>query len=146
MSENFKASCLCGAIQFEANGPAMIVGNCYCVDCRKSSGTSHCTHVALSDQNLVINGNPKNYERPADSGNIIGRHFCGECGSPLFSTNSSMPGMVFFRGSALDENPDIEIGMSVYTSRAPGWSLIDETKPSFPEMPEGGPEGVLDKS
>ena len=145
MSDQFKGRCLCGAVEFTSAGPAAIVGNCYCVDCRKSSGTSHCTHIAIPEAGFETSGSPTRYDRPADSGNVVSRHFCSECGSPVFSQNTGMPGMIFLRASVLDEAPEFENMMSVYTSRAPGWSLIDTSKPCFSEMPEGGPQSVLSK-
>ena len=49
MSDNLKGGCLCGAVTYEAKGDPAFVGHCYCVDCRKASGTSHGTHVGLPE-------------------------------------------------------------------------------------------------
>ncbi|RVU34141.1 aldehyde-activating protein [Hwanghaeella grinnelliae] len=140
-----EGSCLCGTVQYRTEAQPMITGHCYCIDCRKSSGTSHCTHVMVPQDGLTMTGDVKLYERPADSGNIVSRGFCPDCGSPVFSTNSAFAGMVILRASSLD-NPDaVEPEMAVYASRAPGWAKIDETKPVFPEMPPGGPDRVIEE-
>ena len=34
----------------------------------------------------------------------------------------------------------------VYASRAPSWDYVDPELPSFPEMPEGGPQKVIESS
>jgi hypothetical protein len=143
MSEALEGGCLCGAVRYRVMAQPMMVGNCYCADCRKSSGTSHCTHAMVLDEAFSATGEIRFHERPADSGNIVGRGFCPECGSAILSRNDSMPGMTFIRVSSLDDADAVEPQMTVYASRAPAWATLDRSKPVFDEMPEGGPQGVL---
>lgn len=140
MSEGLEGGCLCGAVRYRATTQPMMVGNCYCADCRKSSGTSHCTHAMVPDTAFLATGSIKFHDRPADSGNIVSRGFCPECGSAIVSYNSGMPGMAFIRVSSLDDPEAVEPQIAVYASRAPAWAPIDRGKPVFDEMPEGGPE------
>jgi hypothetical protein len=65
----------------------------------------------------------------------IGRTFCGACGSPVYSTNSGMPGVLFVRASSLDDPERFVPGMIVYASRAPSWAVLDPKLASFSEMP-----------
>ncbi len=143
MTKTLKGSCLCGAVSYETQAEPAIVGHCHCIDCQKSSGTGHCTHVGLPEASLKVTGVIKFYDRPADSGNIIGRGFCPECGSAIFSRNSRMDGMAFLRASSLDDPNSITPQMIVYASRAPKWDTMDPSLPSFAEMPEGGPEQAI---
>ena len=55
-----------------------------------------------------------------------------------------MPGMAFLRASSLDNPEDVTPQMIVYASRAPFWDKLDPDLPTFPEMPEGGPDSVID--
>ena len=75
------------------------------------------------------------YEAPADSGNIVSRGFCPNCGSPIVSRNSGMPGVVYVRASSLDQTEVFEPAVTVYTSRAPAWDQPQDSLPGFPEMP-----------
>lgn len=143
MTEKIEGGCLCGAVRYAASGAPMMVGHCYCTDCRKASGTSHGTHAAFPEPAVSINGQTKAYESAADSGNTIARHFCANCGCALFSTNSAMPGAVFIRASSLDDPSQVTPMMTVYASRAPEWAVLDTARPVFSEMPEGGPQAVL---
>ncbi|WP_427964121.1 GFA family protein [Altererythrobacter sp.] len=143
MSEVLKGGCLCGAVRYSANAEPMMVGHCYCVDCRKTSATSHATHLVMPEDAVSFTGDLSCYDRPADSGNIVRRSFCPKCGSAVLSHNDGMPGLAFLRASSLD-NPDaISPTANVYTSRAPAWAILDESIPSFAEMPEGGPEAMI---
>lgn len=143
MSQALEGGCLCGAVRYRATTQPAMVGNCYCTDCRKSSGTTHCTHAVVQDGAFSAIGSIKFHDRPADSGNIISRGFCPECGSAILSYNSAMPGVTFIRVSSLDDPDAVEPQMTVYASRAPAWATLDRSKPVFDEMPEGGPQRVL---
>jgi hypothetical protein len=144
MTEVLKGAGLCGSVSYEALGEPGIAGHCYCVDCRKASGTSHCTHVAVRADGVRLVGAMSSYSRPADSGNIVERFFCPTCGSPIYSTNTAMPGLMFLRASSLDDPDQIAPQMVVYASRAPKWGAVDADLPSFAEVPEGGPSAVVE--
>lgn len=127
--------CLCGAVRFRCAQPPGIVGDCFCIDCRKSSGTAHCTHVMVPADALEVSGEVTFYERPADSGNMVGRGFCGTCGSALYSTNAGMPHLAFLRASALDDPDMVAPQITLYASRAPAWAHVDRSRPVFDAMP-----------
>ncbi|MGX1306405.1 hypothetical protein AB7M35_001125 [Amorphus suaedae] len=138
-SVDLTGGCLCGAVRFRCSAQPEIVGDCFCIDCRKSSGTAHCTHVMVSADALEVSGDVTFYERAADSGNMVRRGFCGTCGSPLYSTNAGIPHLAFLRASALDDPDLVAPQMTVYASRAPGWAHVDRSRPVFDTMPEAPP-------
>ncbi len=139
----FSGGCLCGAVSYSSAADPAMTGHCYCQDCRKSSGTDHCTHLVVPRDGFAVQGEVRVYERPADSGNLVGRAFCPSCGSAVYSTNAAMPDLVFVRASGLDDLEVAQPGMVVYASRAASWSRIDPALPAFPEMPQGGPEKTV---
>lgn len=143
MTTAFTGRCLCGAISYSVDAEPTVVGDCYCTDCRRSSGTSHCTHAAIPDSALTVTGAVTVYERAADSGNLVRRAFCGHCGSAIYSTNRGIPGMTFIRVSSMDDLDRAAPQMSVYASRAPAWARLDRSHPVFETMPQGGPDSVL---
>ena len=146
MARGFTGRCLCGAVRYESAVDPQVVAHCHCTDCRKSSGTGHCTHLVIPEDGFEVVGELRFYERAADSGNVVSRGFCPNCGSPVLSTNSGMPGVVFPRASSLDDPEIAKPTVTVYASRAPSWDHMDPSLPSFPEMPEGGPEQVIAES
>jgi hypothetical protein len=44
---------------------------------------------------MTLSGEVSSFDKPADSGNIVSRSFCPNCGSAVFSTNSGMVGFLF---------------------------------------------------
>jgi len=131
---SFSGGCLCGKVRYEGSDPQG-GGHCYCDDCRRTSGTSHGSHMIVAESSLSVSGEVRFFEAPADSGNSVDRGFCPDCGSPIFSRNSGMPGMAFVRASSLDDPNVFEPQMIVYTSRAPSWSQPDPSLTAFAEMP-----------
>lgn len=142
MTSEFTGSCLCGAVSYKASSAPQLGGHCHCVDCRKSSGTGHCSHVVMKADDVTIKGAAKRFDKPADSGNIVSRFFCGTCGGPVYSTNSGIPGMTFLRASSLDDPEVFTANMIVYTRAAPSWDVMDPAVTSFETMPPEMPESM----
>jgi hypothetical protein len=130
----FSGGCLCGEVRYEGDGP-LGGGHCYCKSCRRAGGSSHCSHMIVSEEQVSVHGNLKPYDEPADSGNKVSRSFCSNCGPAVLSTNSGMPGLTFVRASSLNDPNVFVQQMNVYVSRAPNWSLPDAALPSFEAMP-----------
>lgn len=136
MAQGFSGGCLCGAIRYTSKEDPQLAAHCHCVDCRKSSGSGHCTHLVVPEEGFTVTGELTSYDHPADSGNSVTRSFCPICGCAVFSQNSGMPGMVFPRASSLDDPEVAKPQMVVYASRAPSWDHMDPALPAFPEMPD----------
>ena len=135
MTSRFTGGCLCGAVAYQGEGAPVFCGHCQCVDCRKTSGTGHGSHMAMPEAAVQLSGDVSSYDRPADSGNMVSRSFCPQCGSALYSTNSGMPGMLFLRASSLDDPNVFNPQMVVYTRSGAAWDLIDAQLPAFETMP-----------
>jgi hypothetical protein len=131
----FTGGCLCGKVRYEGQEEAG-GGHCHCVDCRKASGTGHGSHMIVPEAAFEVSGEVRFFAKPADSGNVVHRGFCPNCGSALYSTNEGMPGLVFVRASSLDDPEVFKPQMVVYTTRAASWDHMDQGLPAFPAMPE----------
>jgi len=133
----FTGGCLCGAVRYACSAEPMIAGHCHCEDCRRSSGSSRSSHLAVPEESVAMSGATTAYPRPAASGNVVTRHFCPTCGAPVFSRNAGMPGMMFLRASSLDDLEVFKPQMHVYAARAPSWDRPREGLPAFDMMPPG---------
>ncbi|KAJ5629506.1 hypothetical protein N7528_003163 [Penicillium herquei] len=91
--ENVKktpGSCLCGQVRYELTGSALLDAICHCPNCRKFSGSifgaggfyKHSQIAFLSGQDQL-----KIYkDQNTDSGNLLHRAFCSNCGSYISVT------------------------------------------------------------
>ncbi|WP_281858237.1 GFA family protein [Litoreibacter halocynthiae] len=131
-------SCACGAIRFTITAPFIGVGMCHCTKCQKASGGGP-NYVALTPKDglEVTQGQPSIFQSEGSSGGTIGRAFCGDCGTPLWSIPAHEPFFALKLG-ALDDNSDLEPEMHIYVSSAPKWHGINDDLPKFPQMPPSG--------
>jgi hypothetical protein len=137
MSVRFTGGCLCGAVRYTCDAEPIMSGHCHCEDCRRSSGTGHCSHMLVPEPAVVMTGQVSGYARAADSGNVVERFFCPTCGAAVFSRNSGMPGLLALRASGLDDPETFKPQMHVYAGRAASWDARDAALPSFDKMPAG---------
>ncbi len=138
MSTDISGRCLCGAVAYRCSGEAVAAGHCYCLDCRKTSGTAHGSHLAVHDRDFTVTGDVRFYDSTADSGHVVSRGFCPTCGAALYSKNSGMAGLIFLRASSLDDPEAFQPKISIYTRSAPSWDAPDATLPAFDAMPTRG--------
>jgi hypothetical protein len=131
--------CACGAVRFKVTGPFVGVGVCHCTDCQKASGGGP-NYVALApnDDFEVTKGEARIYRSKGDSGGDVGRAFCAECGTPLWSLPPGAPFTPIKLG-ALDDSSDLTPMLHLYVSSAPPWHLMHEGLPTFAKAPPSPP-------
>lgn len=130
--EKNTGQCLCGSIQFTLTGTPLIQGNCHCNDCRKATGASFATIVFFKEEDFSIDkGKPVQFEHTVDSGNILTKEFCPNCGSLLFGKNSSRPRVKSIFVGCLDDASFVKPEFNVWTSRALPFTQLDEKVTCF---------------
>lgn len=118
--------CLCGAIRYEITAPIKELRACNCTHCQRTSGTGASVNAAMPRANFKLTkGEPKRYADTAQSGRKLFRHFCGECGSPIYSYREATPEMVVVRAGTLDDSSGMKITAHIWTASARPWSYID---------------------
>lgn len=130
MPTTLTGGCLCGAVRFECvhDGEKMAV--CHCADCRKASGAAAAHILRVPAEALrIVRGEPRSYEKRADSGNAITRLFCPNCGSQLYSMREDTPRFRAIRAGALDDPSSLEVGLHIWTRSALPWVARDTSVP-----------------
>lgn len=130
-----KGRCQCGAVSFEVNSEPLMAGFCHCLDCQKASGAPHVMHVAFPEAAIKVSGKTARFQSKADSGGTVTREFCANCGSRLFGTSTTMPGMKTVHASAFDNPAVFSPMMTVYAKRALSWDPVAANLPAFEMMP-----------
>ncbi|MCJ1245352.1 hypothetical protein MMC30_002556 [Trapelia coarctata] len=114
--------CFCGKCRITYSGePAL----CHCLDCRKISGSTYSTNIVVPASGFsVTSGTPKTISKTADGGNPITSHFCGDCGSTLFRTGDSFPGLTIIKVGVMDDVDAFEgarPGVELFSGGRVGW-------------------------
>ena len=137
---DIEGGCACGKVRFRITAPIMGVAVCHCLDCQKASGGGP-NYVALVPKIgfEVTRGEAKVYSSKADSGGDVGRAFCADCGTPLWTVTGPMTPFYPVKLGALDDSSAVSPGLHLYTDSAQPWHLMHEGLPRFPKMPPMGP-------
>jgi len=119
-------SCLCGAIQYTVNASVTELRACHCADCQKISGGGGTVNALVATKDFSITkGTLKRYTKTADSGRMLHRYFCGDCGSAIYSQRDVTPERVVVRAGAFDAPPLMKITAHIWTKSARPWDPID---------------------
>ena len=116
-------ACLCGAITFEAQVDPDKVVVCHCIDCQILSGAPYRASVPVREGDLAFTqGTPKVYVKIAESGNRRALGFCGECGSPFYSTNvDGAPKVYMLRIGAVRQRDKLVPRKQIWRKSALAW-------------------------
>ena len=136
MTTPITGGCLCGAIRYSFSTPVTGLRACHCTHCQKTSGTgSSVNAVVLSKDFKLTQGTPKRYTAKADSGRTLFRHFCGDCGSPIYSQREVSPERMVVRAGSIDDSSGMKIVTNIWTKSARSWSHIDPASEQMPGNP-----------
>ncbi len=135
-----KASCLCGGIEFEVDGPlGPVMGHCHCSRCRKSSGAAFETVVSAPRTALRWVKGEDLVTRYPSSPNLH-RCFCRTCGSHVPDPQAKGD-QVFIPAGALDDDPGLRPAAHIFVGSKAPWFQITDELPQFDEWPPGyGPD------
>jgi hypothetical protein len=122
--------CHCGAISYEGEVDPSKVTICHCRDCQVMTGTAYRTTVPTKVQDFVLkSGTPKTYVKTAESGNRRIHAFCGECGTPVFSSAFENPQTYGLRVGALVQREALPPQKRIWCRSALAWSTSIEGLP-----------------
>ncbi|ROW06760.1 hypothetical protein VMCG_04182 [Cytospora schulzeri] len=103
--------CLCGKVRYTitATSPSETTASlcnviCHCNNCKKATGAHMAnTSMFIREQFALTSGTPGVYEDAnQDSGNVLTRRFCKDCGSPLYITTSAVQSIIAVSSGTLD--------------------------------------------
>ena len=135
MSVPFSGGCACGAIRYTCSAEPLRSVNCHCRDCQRATGSAYYPEVLVPKEAVTLTkGEPRYYEVKADSGTMLGRGFCAECGSPVMIIIGDLPFCSIAVGS-LDDPSWYRPDMDIFVSRAHSWDCMNPDVPQFSEMP-----------
>ena len=101
--------CLCGAVSIIATGKPYRVGICHCMDCRKHHGALFHASAIFPETAVTVTGETRSFQ---------GRHFCPNCGSPIFGRTGDE---IEVNLGALDAPDQFRPTYELWTIRREGW-------------------------
>jgi hypothetical protein len=123
-----EGGCLCGAVRYRSGAePAMQVV-CHCKTCQKNSGSAFSMNVAVPQDSLVVEGEAlRGYiDHSGTSGQPFHRHFCGGCGSHVYSHGSAYGAIAFIKAGTLDDATWLAPSVHIWCAEKLPWVSIPE--------------------
>lgn len=130
MSETHTGGCLCGAVRYEAQGPAINVRVCHCRLCQKAIGAAFNARALFAIPAVSISGPVAT----AKSSEGLQRGFCQACGTTIFSRREAVGVMGLTHGS-LDQPDDFPPTEHIWVSSKQAWLKLDDGLPQHAEGP-----------
>jgi hypothetical protein len=116
--------CLCGGVRFVLTESPHGAGYCHCTRCQRRTGTAASAQARIDGRTLrLLQGEDllRNWRHP-DGGHE--KHFCGVCGSHLFSRSPENPAQMSVRMGAFDEDPGVRPSWRSFVAYAAPWEPI----------------------
>ncbi len=124
MAAELTGECLCGGVQFSAQGEIKRVSACYCSQCRKQNGGGPFYGVELQGELTVERGNSLRW---FDSSTKAKRGFCAHCGSSLFWQSNDNPAFFDVSIGVLDENLQLALDAHIFVDSCPSYIEVPAT-------------------
>ena len=127
-------SCLCGAVKYELKGEISQILLCHCSRCRKATGSAFAALTPVRTEDLHFISGEQSIKK-FDSAPGVGRYFCQDCGSPLFSKRENAPELVRLRIGTLDTKIPTTPIAHVFVASKSEWFEICDSNPQYAERP-----------
>jgi len=128
--------CLCGQIRYTLTSEPMMTAVCHCTHCQKQSGGVFSINVGVPEAAYEQRGETKVFADKGDSGQLVWRHFCPNCGSPILSKVAAMQGLVLVKAGTLDDLSGLAPTLEAYTDHSVGWVSPIAGAQRFPQGPD----------
>lgn len=93
-----KAQCYCGQVRLQfATAPQSVI-HCHCGQCRRLSGAAFTTWASFPRAAMALTGGPAAFQATPH----VLRHFCGRCGSHVYTLDARMPDIVGVPAGVVD--------------------------------------------
>jgi hypothetical protein len=136
-----KGRCLCGALNYQLDGPFGAMVHCHCSMCRKHHGTGFATFVVAPIAGFRWTSGKDRLVRYRSSPNGV-RSFCSVCGS---AGPTAMPehGITAAPAASLEGDLGIKPQSHIFVGSKAPWDAITDDLPKHDAYPPGfGAQGV----
>jgi hypothetical protein len=104
MGKTLEGGCQCGQVRYRVTGTSLTFYACHCKECQKQSASAFGLSLWVKRSDVVLmSGELKFWERPADSGDTTVCAFCPDCGSRLYHFGRQDPEVISLKAGSLDD-------------------------------------------
>ena len=131
-----EGGCACGQIRYTSEADPVMVVNCYCEDCRKTSGGAFSFNLVMPAGSVTVTGADATYlDGNGASGQPFSRHFCPNCGTHFRSEGEGHEGIEMIKAGTLDHPEGFTPMAHIWVEQKLPWVEIPDGAPQFPRVP-----------
>lgn len=129
--------CLCGGVTYSVDAEPVWQGVCHCLNCQRQTSAPFSVVVGVPSETLAVQGATLASFKTASEGydSTTERRFCSACGSPIYSTIESMPGLAFLKAGSMDDTSWLEPTVEIWTRSAQPWTPHFENATRYERIP-----------
>ncbi|KKY36981.1 putative glutathione-dependent formaldehyde-activating [Diaporthe ampelina] len=116
--------CVCGAVRIKTTGEVSARALCFCLDCRKTTGSTFSTNIIVAGDGFSLTkGNPKEFKTTAKSGKTVTSFFCGDCGTTIWRETETYGTNKIIKVGTLDGDAleDAKPLAELFVGNRPSW-------------------------
>jgi hypothetical protein len=121
-----EAACSCGQLRVSVEGDPVRISVCHCLACKRRTGSAFGYQARFPAEGFRVEGDYKEFVRLSDEEEERRLSFCPECGSTVFYTLGSQPGVVAIPVGGFADPDFPPPWVSVYESRRHAWVQMPE--------------------
>jgi hypothetical protein len=122
MGRTLEGGCQCGRVRYRVTGRPLTFYACHCTECRKQSASAFGLSLWVKRPDFALrSGEPKFWERPADSGDTTVCAFCPDCGTRLYHFGRRDPDILSLKAGALDDTAGLVPVGHIWTRSKQAW-------------------------
>lgn len=114
--------CLCGSVRYRFQAAPKVAVNCHCSQCRRHSGASFLTYVAVAREAFCLEAGDLVAYRSSEAAL---RSHCATCGSPVTFVFTSDPDTVWVTAGTLDDPDACPPSENWFTQDRLAWTNLD---------------------
>jgi len=115
-------SCLCGAVKYSTSSDFEMVGNCHCNTCKKITGSAFEAFAVIARENFILLAGEDSLVEYKISPKVK-KHFCGNCGTPVFNQHRLAPGKLIVHVGTLDDPTCVEPAFNLHCKSMLPWVM-----------------------
>ena len=127
--------CLCGALRYEAFGEPIGAGHCYCVDCRRASGSGFIPFMAFKAEDVRVAGEAREFHSKAANGGDAVRNRCAQCMSLVFGGEVGKDESHTIYAGSLDDPTLFHPRVAIFARDRPSWAVMPTGVEIFDGLP-----------
>jgi hypothetical protein len=135
MTYPIKGACQCGGVTYTLLAAPRFIAACHCRECQKLSTSAFSLTAFVDAENIVFEGEMKDWQRMADSGNVAAAKFCPTCGNRIYHYNPADPDVLKLKPTTLSDTSIIKPSIHIWVSEKQDWYEIPEGVKTFDKQP-----------